>query len=931
MVTVEWGKPYCKRCHVDDLDPDDLCPACGTHNEPMASYCEECGSPMGVITRVFKASDGAEKPDPWRVYGVETALIGRDSELARLHKTLDEVEETGTLRLALISGREGFGKSRLLAEFERRLESSFCKALILRGACREEVSGAYEAIAQMLRAHFYISDSASTQSARRSLSDALNVLIGSDNPHILRHMNQLMGLARPEEQALIEELAPRQQEIAQFQAVEAVLRADAQRNPLLFVLDDIHLAPDATLRLLIHLIETLKDVPIFFVFSQLTGARRVIPPRTAHVEFELASLSDDEVRHQVRDTLRLAEQIPPQLIEAVVDAALGHPLAVEELLRIFIAQGVINTRTEPWQIRSARIAEIELPNTMEAAVEARLESLSPAERGALEMAACVGNLFWAELLRGLDGLNLHESGQLAEPWLHSTPMGRRSIDDVLESLERKDMIRRQNTSRLANREEFIFKHRLEREILYERLPAHQRERHHRFIAQWMEREVSDDDDGAAEFIARHFARAKLLDRAAKRFLDAGDEARRRHANRRAIELYREALECLSDADMDLKMRAFHDLGSVHELLGELDLARQAYREMARYAWLLGDRAKGGAALNKLGRALRGIGSYDDALRHLERALQLFRDASDERGVASTLDDLGKIHWIRGAQDKAFEFYSASLRMRRGFEDKRSIALSLSNLGRLKLQRGELREAMIYFREALELRKNSRDRQGLASSYNDMGGLCAEQGKYEEAILLFQEALQIANEIGFRGLEAAVLNNIGECQMALKRYDESRDNLAKAREIAIQIGHQRVLFDVLRNQARQATREADRALAIKQISKALAIAHELDSQVLLATGELARAEIHAETIFDPALRDESISQAGRAFNRAIELFKATGSDPQLAHALAAFGNFLLERGELPQGRQALTDAAKIFQTLGMKRYASQVEAVLKRTA
>lgn len=929
MISIDWGESYCRRCHVDALDPDDLCPACGTHNDPQAGYCEECGSPMGVITRVFKASGGAEQPDPWRVYGVETALIGREQELELLHKTLDDVEERGVLRLALLSGRDGLGKSRLLAEFERRLESSFCKAVILRGACREEVSGAYEAIARMLRAHFYISDSASPASAQRSLAEALNVLVGDEQPHILHHMSQLMGLSGPQEQALIEEPPPRQQEIAQFQAVEAVLRADAKRNPLLFILDDIHLAPDTTLRLLIHLIEALKDVPIFFVFSQLAGGRRVIPPRTAHIELELSTLSDDEVRRQVQDALRLADEIPPELVEAVVDTALGHPLTVEELLRIFIAEGVINTRTEPWQIHGERIAELDLPNTMEAAVEARLQSLTDAERQALEMAACVGNFFWTDLLRGLDGLRLHDAGQLGEPWLADAPGGRRPIDDALESLERKDMIRRQPTGQLAEREEFIFKHRLEREILYQALSTDERERYHRFIAQWMERESRASGDGTAEFIARHFARAGLLDRAAARFLDAGDLARRRHANQQAIELYSEALNCLSDADMSLKMRAYHDLGSVHELLGEHEQARRYYGEMARYAWLLGDRAKGGAALNKLGRALRGVGSYDEALAHLERALQLFRHVNDERGVASTLDDLGKIHWIRGSQDRAFDYYSASLRMRRDLGDKRSIAVSLSNLGSLKLQRGELREAMLYFREALELRKDSQDRQGLAGSYNDMGGLCAEQGKFDEAILLFQESLQIAREIGFRGLEAAALNNIGECQMALKNYAESRENLLKAREIASQIDQQRVLFDVLRNLAHQATKEADRALALERISQALTIAEELNSQALLANGELTRAEIHAETIFDPTLREESIREANQAFIRAIDLFQIIGSDPQRAHALAAYGNFLLESDDIEQGRQALNEARQLFLAIGMKRYAAQVEEVLAR--
>ena len=929
MISVNWDEEFCKRCVSQRPASMESCPACGSDNHPDADYCSQCGSPMAVITRVVKNREGLEKLDPWRVYGVETPLVGRDEELQLLKEALDEVEASSKAKVAIVSGHEGLGKSRFLAEFERQLESSFCRAVILRSICREEVGGAFAAVARMLGSHFYIPEDISPEVARRSLSEAIHVLLGEEDQELVRKVGALMGIHFPDDSRHQEEIGSRREELSSFRAVEKVLLADAVRNPLLFLIDDIHLAPEPTLRLLMHLFEALKEAPVFFVLTRSSGDKKVFPPGTAQIEIELAPLSDTEVRQHIVDTLRLAKSIPEKLVDSVVDAALGNPLVVEEILRMFIAEGIIDTRIEPWRIDQERIDSLHLPSTMEGAVKARLLSLSDYERLALEMASCVGTIFWAELLRSLDGLRLNQKSELSEPWMDRRLHDRRPIDDALESLERKDMIRREPKSRIKGHEEYVFKHRMERETLYELLPPRQRERYHRFIAQWTEREVADISEGAAEFIARHYSRAHCHRRAGEKLLEAGDEAKNHFSNQRALSLYLEALTCFSDADLDLKLRAFHDLGSIQELLGEKDLAIQSFRDMARIAWLLGDPAKGGAALNKLGRSYRALGEYDRALQYFERALALFDKVSDDRGVASTLDDIGKIHWIWGDQKRSMEFYVAALEMRRRLKDKRSIALSLSHLGTLKMQRGELRGAMSNFKEALDLRKASGDRPGTADSYNNLGVLCVEQGKFEKALPLFEEALEIAREVGYRSLYAAVLNNRGEALMHLRRRDEARDALMEARTMAIDVGHQRVLFDTLRNLARHAVTEADRALALQRIEEAMSIASQLEAKSLLATGALTLAELHAEYVFDPELRDPSMEAASKAYKQALTLLEETGNDVQRAHALFSYGNFLLETEETEQGRHYLEIAERIYESFAMTEFLENTRALLGR--
>ncbi len=927
-ATVDWGRSWCDRHQPEELRDDDHCPACGVRNDPGDDYCADCGSPMAVITRVIETTDGPEHPDPWRVYGVETNLVGRDDELQALEEALDKVQETSAPRVAALTARQGLGKSRLLAEFQDLLEASFAEAAVLRGVCRKEVGGAFSVIAGMLRTRFYIGDDDRSDAARRRFFDAVDALVDDGAEEITALVGEVIGFTADDAEETTGRASPKQRERATFQAVADLIRADARRTPLVLIFDDFHLASDPTHRLVRHLIEALDNAPVLFVFGQTDDRDSGIPSERADLHLQLAPLSDTEVRRQLRDTLRLADDVPDKLVDKIVDAALGNPLAVEEILRIFISEGIVDTRRQPWKIDTGRIDEIDLPTTVEETVEARLDGLTDAERRTLEMAACVGTLFWGELIRCLDRQRKNATARPSSPWIDSDGQKpHEPVDDIIESLERKDMIRRRTESRLRNQEEFFFKHRLERQALYDKLPTHVRKRYHRLIAQWLERQNIDGSDNAAEFIARHHARAQSLRRAARYFLEAGDGARRQHANREAIELYLEAMGCLTDADIDLKLRACHDVGSLHDLLGEHRQAKTYFEDMARSAWVVGDRSKLGAALNRIGRTLRQLGDYDASLQHFERALDLFRDADDDRGVASTLDDIGKIAWVRGDQKKALEYYEAALEMRRSLGNRRSIALSLSHIGSVKISLGEPQAATEYLKSALELRKELDDPRGLASSYNDFGGLCIERGDYERALPLLDKALGLARQVGFRGLQSAILDNMGEALIELKRRDEAQKKLEKARDIAADIGQRRILFDAHRNLARLAVSEARRELALERIERALELADELDSRSYIAIAELTRAEIHAEYVFDPSLKDESIAEATAAFERAISLLEETDVGIQLAHALSSYGHFLVERDNPETARRALERARDLFDDADITEQREEIDELL----
>ncbi len=939
------GRPDCARCgallpRADGTPPIDLeadratCPGCAAINTTSAEYCTQCGTPMAIITRVLELSHRRERGplETWRVYGIETRMVARDDQLTTLLNLQRDSAKAPSCVWVGVSGELGIGKSRLLGALRQRLDESFSEAILLYAEERD-VAGPFGAVDQLLRERFYIAQQEPQAIAKRKLLEAVAALIGKGEQaeRVSHQVGPLMGLTF-EDSPHLEGRSPGQIDQRSFDALVTLLRADAARNPLVLVLEDVQRSQEPTLLLLRHLREQLAGCPVMFVLSwqprELGDNAKLLDDITLDAHIKLAPLSDAEVEALVRDTLRRVKDIPALLIERIVESAHGNPLTVEELLRVLLSEGTIDTRgADGWEVHTRALKKLKLPTTVEAAVRMRLGALSPDEREVLAMAACIGESFWPGLVRCLWRLREEHGGAHVPERFGPRDTSSARTNALLESLERKDMVRRRADTTLPGQVELYFKHQVERKAAYDELESQLRQRYHRLIAQWLERQPLERPEELSEVVARHYDRARCLEHAASRYLSAARTARDRHANRKAIELYTRALSYTGDADIAAKLDAFHELGSLYTLLGEHDQALAYFREMLRYAWLLDAPNKAGVAYDKIGRAYRSLGDLDDALTSLERALELFQGMDDGPGISSVLDNIGKVHWIRGRHEDALRYYDAALALRREDQDKRSIALSLNHMGSLRLQRGELREAMRDFREALELRREVGDRQGVAESFNNLGILCMERDELPQARALFEESLALVRELGYRALEGIVLNNLGEVHMLMGELDASQPLLERAMELAEESGERRLLFDLLRNMGKLRLKRGERAEAIARMSEALEVAQALDARALMGIGSQHLADLHAHFLFDPAHSEESAREADRLYKSALTLLRDSRSEPELGRCLSSYGNFLLERGQLVQGKQQLELASDIFKRLEMRKFLKATDQLL----
>ena len=435
-------------------------------------------------------------------------IVGRDYELDALAGIWTRVVGERRPHLVTVFGPPGIGKTRLASELSSLVEQDGGRGIRGRSVPYGETTtyGAFVTHVKQLAGVF---DSDLSSDAWAKLQTAVaGVLDEPEADEVARHMGSILGLDVDGEAADRESL---------FYSVRRLLEAVAQRQPTLLIFEDVHWADGGMLDLLESLASRVRDVPLLMMAlarPELIETRPSwgggLPGYTA---FHLEPLRP-EFAEQLAG--QLFEQMRGQRNDAaeIVAAAEGNPLFIEELAA---------SLTE----RSAATNQ-ELPTTIRGIVSGRLDVLPPGERAVLLDASVVGKVFW------LGALEHMESGgdRLAE---------------LLDSLERRDFVRREPVSRLSGDRQFSFKHGTIRDVAYATLPRQERRERHRAAAEFLER-ATPEIPAAASALAHHWREAGEDPRAVDYLVIAAEQAGRGWAKSEAVTYYRQALGLIPDGD-----------------------------------------------------------------------------------------------------------------------------------------------------------------------------------------------------------------------------------------------------------------------------------------------------------------------------------------------------------------------------------------------
>ena len=900
---------------------------------------------------------GSFAPSGFGTMDRRAALVGRTSELRVLDEALRAVRDDGRARTVTLVGANGIGKTRLVRDFLSKQRASDQGApRIFRGSARDQ-GGAYDVFARVLRARFGIVEGMDGEAAKAQVRARVAAVLEDrkvgDVCYFLGHLLELEFLDSPLIQAVKGD--PQQVRALRRAVIKRFLEADALhldgsslrdtspdssgrdaaksvddaiagagprssrgRGPIVLVFDDLHFAHEESLDLLEHLIDSI-DAPILVLclarpdmIARRDGWAKHGGGR--HKLVELSPLTDTDSARVMEDLLAPCGEA--EGIEDLVDAACtlagGNPALLERMVRIFQDMNVVEVQdefaeVEKWIVHGDRLSEVSLPLTVDDAIQARIAALATPERDLLERAATMGSVFWMGGLLAIARLD----SSAPDMWSRSSVTDESAIRELLKELKERDYILTLPDSTFPDDEEFAFKHNLERETLLKLLPKGQARRFHKAIADWLsfKQHVRTHEEYMGQ-LARHQEHAGLVVQAAATFLDAAHLARERYANSKAAEYYVKGLTLLRDGaegSTEQQLRALHHYGDVLQVLGKNDEALDAFNEMLVRAYRLNLKSKGGAAHARIGRLYRDTGRLDDAQLQLESALALFEDSSDDRGIASTVDDVGKLYWLRGDYPRALEATQRSLTMRRKIGDRRSIALSLNNLGLVYQDSGQFKLALDAFEQALRIRREIGDLVGVSISLNNLGTVAQDQRDDQQALTLFLEAHEVAKETGDRNRLALVLTNLGETYNRLGDPAKAIHHLKQAEEIADELGDKMGLAEAVRGLGKAHLAQREYTRARECTARAVEIFREIQSKVQLGVALRSLGEVMAAG----SAGGDDLLTARAHLLQSIWIFEEIGNDVELARSCRVYSSLLRAAPDL-QSDEATLEEAILFE-------------------
>ena len=768
------------------------------------------------------------------------------------------------------------------------------------------------------------------------------VVEGQKSPeiaHLIAHLLRVPFEDSPVLEPLLD--SPQRLEARLFMALRRFLAAETARRPVLLVIENLELCGSDTINFLHYLAAGLREHR-FAIVGTGTDALYMRHPAFGDGEIapdriELGSLTPGEAEALMRELCRPLAEVPAPLVSHVRTLG-GSPRAIYELVRLLLESDIIVREGLIWRLDHPRLAATKLPRTYDELVAARLYVMDDTERRVIEMAAVVGETSWLDAILALerhasrtsdpDGPTL---AQIAASGDHS----RIAVVAAIGKLVEREWLTEHPQSAIAGERELHFAYPNLWSVVYQSIDEAKRRTYHGVVARWLELHPEGRGPAAQEEVARHLALAGEAREAATRYRRAAEAARVQFANERAIRLFDRALACIADTDLAARIHLWHDLGSVYELIGDFEAALGAFERMLRLSWVAASKTKAAVAFNKMGRVWRRKGDLKLALEYLERGHELFRAAGDHRGIAGSLDDIGKSLLMLGRVDEAHAKITEALARRGKHGDKRAIATSLSRLGDVQQDRGNFEAAYACHKDAFDLRKETGDRWGMVVSQNNLAALAFELGDYAEARTGWLAALPDSEAIGALPLSALILCNLGELAIVEGKLEEARSRLEGALEIVDDVEDRALeseccrhlaLLEKLQGQTELAKELAERALLVAQ----RAGLREKEAQAYLALGDVLAANLFSfgDTADEEA---EAMSPAAAAFSAALEIMRAIGNEAAVAQALFAFGRYRAEVGELADAKDMLRDALMTFSRLGLTRPTSEVEKLLATLA
>jgi class 3 adenylate cyclase/tetratricopeptide (TPR) repeat protein len=844
-----------------------------------------------------------------------TQFVGRDAELEQLHG-VQQLAGNGRGQIIALVAEAGVGKSRLVHEFthSNRLHGWLvleCAAVSYGKAM------SYLPVINLLKDYFEIWDRDDLREIRDKVTGKLLGLDRALEP-VLPALLALLDVPLDDpsgdsrQSAAWQALAPTERRQCTLDGVKRLLLREAQEQPLLVIIEDLHWVDGETQALLDALVDSLGAARLQLLVNYRPEYQHGWGNKAFYSQMRLDALPAESTV-ELLDALLGNDPALAPLKQLLVNR--GNPFFLEETVRTLVETKALAGERGQYRL-TQQIQAIQIPATVQAVLAARIDRLPSGDKYLLQVASVIGKDVPFALLQTI--------AELPEAVLRGTLGRLQAAEFVYETGPFPDL-------------EYTFKHALTHEVAYGGLLHERRRDLHARIVGALERLHADRLGEQIERLAHHAVQGQLREKAVEYLRRAGQKAAARSALSDARVWFEQALVVLeglpdTKAKLEASFEIRYELRHMLFQLGEVRRGLERLREAEALAERLNDDHRRGRVCAALMHLHSILGELDEALAAGNRALEFAARLGDLGLRIQTTTYLVQVHCYRAEYPRAIELATANLATLPADAPHEFFGLpappavytrvwlvpSFAHLGRFA-EAAQCGAGLLQLAESTQLPFAVGGARLAMAELHVLRGDWARAHSQIEPVLVGTRNTAIVLP-GAIATSASVLAELGEVREALARLQEGDELLDRQVAQGMITQHLSGAYHGL----------ARACLVLGRLDDA----RRLVDRAIEYSGGRPRVTTYAlHLLGDIATHtDRFDAETGEAhYRQALALAEPRGMRPVVAHCHFGLGKLCQRVGKQKQARMHLATATAMYREMDMSFYLEQVEAETGPTA
>jgi len=457
---------------------------------------------------------------------ITSEMVGRQLKLEQIQGGFYNLTN-GKGSVINIIGKAGIGKSRLMAEI-RQTELVKDIALFEGRALSSGINLSFHPIIQIIKSWAGINEEDTTEEAKAKLESNINRINPEAFDEIFPFIATMMGY-RLEGKAKerIKDIEGEALEKLILKNMRDILSRAATIRPFVIVIEDAHWCDISSIIFLESLFKLVQKQRILFINVLRPGhketgerIRKFLQENLKEhlLEINIEPLTKDESDELIDNLLHKVE-LPDEINSLVIERASGNPFFIEEVIRSFIDEGLIEIKDDQFLL-TENIKYANVPESIDNVILSRIDRLDGKTRELLKTASVIGRNFYFKVLE--------EAAQTIE-----------EVDNKLEYLKDVQLI---NERKQKDEVEFLFKHALAQQATYDSIVEKSRKDLHLKIAGSIEKVFAGRIHEFYGTLAHHYSKAGQSEKTEEYLIKAADESMKSGASSEAVSFLKKALE-----------------------------------------------------------------------------------------------------------------------------------------------------------------------------------------------------------------------------------------------------------------------------------------------------------------------------------------------------------------------------------------------------